>query len=65
MNYSIERYLKTLELDKILELLANEATLTDAKDMARELIPDNDVQMVEKKWLIRSTIALQPILPSL
>ena len=49
MSYSIERYLKTLELDKILELLANEATLTDSKDMARALIPATDINTVEKK----------------
>ena len=31
MQYSIERYVKTLELDKILELLCNEASLSDAQ----------------------------------
>ncbi len=48
MSYSIERYLKTLELDKILELLANEATLADSKDMARALIPATDIETVGK-----------------
>ena len=31
MSYNIARYLKTLELDKILELLSSEATVDDAK----------------------------------
>lgn len=48
MSYSIERYVKTLELDKILELLANEATLDDAKQLARDIVPKTDVGEVQK-----------------
>lgn len=48
MSYSIERYIKTLELDKILELLANEAALLDAKELARDLIPETDIAIVAK-----------------
>lgn len=46
MNYDIEKHLKTLELDKILEKLANEATLADAADMARSLLPSSDISEV-------------------
>lgn len=48
MNYSIERYVKTLELDKILELLANEATLADAKELARALVPETELSVVDR-----------------
>ncbi len=48
MSYSIERYIKTLELDKILELLANEAALLDAKELARNLVPETDFALVAK-----------------
>ena len=48
MEYKIERYLKTLELDKILNLLAEEATLSDAADTARSLIPQTDIDGVEE-----------------
>ena len=46
MSYNIERYLKTLELDKILELLSGEATLADAKEEARLIVPSTDFQEV-------------------
>ena len=48
MNYSIGRYVKTLELDKILELLANEASLADSKELARAILPETDIALVEK-----------------
>lgn len=44
----IERCLKTLELDKILELLANEATIEDAKRSALEVVPQTELESVEK-----------------
>ena len=47
MEYKIERYIKTLELDKILNMLAEESTLSDAADAARSLIPQTDVVAVE------------------
>ena len=48
MQYSIERYVKTLELDKILELLCNEASLSDAKEKAKNIIPDTEISAVER-----------------
>ena len=49
MSYNIEKYLKTLELDKILELLANEATLSDASEEARAVVPSTDFDTVTKE----------------
>ncbi len=48
MSYNIGRYLKTLELDKILELLASEATLSDASEKAKNIIPVTDAAAVEE-----------------
>ena len=41
------RYLKTLELDKILELLSAEATMEDSATMALEIVPENDYKKVQ------------------
>ncbi len=49
MNYNIERYLKTLELDKILELLANETTILDSAEMARKILPETELSAVQTK----------------
>ena len=46
MAYNIKKYLKTLELDKILELLSIEATLADAKEEAKLIIPSTDFEEV-------------------
>lgn len=46
--YSIERYVKTLELDKILELLSEEATLADSVEKAKNLIPATDINEVKE-----------------
>ncbi len=46
MQYNIGRYLKTLELDKILEMLAGEAALPDAAAAARSLVPETDIRAV-------------------
>ena len=46
MSYNITRYLKTLELDKILELLSLEATLADAAEEAKRIIPETDADIV-------------------
>ncbi len=51
MSYNIARYLKTLELDKILELLSTEATLADASDLAKELLPETEISAVSAKLL--------------
>jgi len=55
MGYNIERYLKTLELDKILELLANEASIEDSKSLAKSTIPDTNIEKV--KELLERTLA--------
>lgn len=46
MDYNIERYLKTLELDKILDMLAEETCLSEAAEHARALVPDTDINAV-------------------
>ena len=46
--YNIERYLKTLELDKILQMLSNEASIKDSRERALTLIPDTDFERVSK-----------------
>ena len=43
-----KRYLKTLELYKILELLSAEATLADSSTKALEIVPETDFMTVEK-----------------
>ncbi len=45
--YNIERYLKTLELTKILQSLTNEASITDAKEKALKIIPKTDFNEVQ------------------
>ena len=47
MNYKIERYIKTLELDKILEKLATEASLEDSEAEAKKIIPDTNEENVK------------------
>jgi len=48
MKYTIERYVKTLELDKILELLAGETTLFDASEMAKSIVPETNIEKVKE-----------------
>lgn len=43
----MNRYYKTLELDKILEMLASQTSIEDAKNMALELEPQLDLKKVE------------------
>ncbi len=47
------RTLKTLELDKILELLKQETALEDAASKALEIVPETDYKRVE--WLLKNT----------
>ncbi len=47
------RYYKNLELDKILELLANEATVADSKELALSIIPERNISKVSE--LLRET----------
>ncbi len=46
MEYNISRYLKTLELDKILEMLAAETTIADAGEAAKSLNPSTEFNEV-------------------
>jgi len=47
MNYNIEKYAKTLELDKILNLLSKEAALEDSANFCREIVPSLNFYQVE------------------
>ena len=38
MDYNIARYVGTLELDKILEMLSNEASLSETAERAKETL---------------------------
>ena len=42
----MNRHLKTLELDKILNMLASEASFEESKELALALRPKNDLQQV-------------------
>lgn len=53
MGYNIERYLKTLELDKILLSLSGEAALEDAKTQALEIVPKTEFG--EVRALLKNT----------
>ena len=44
--YNIERYSKTLELDKILQSLSNEASIAETKAEALKLLPETDFNTV-------------------
>ena len=55
MSYSIERYLKTLELDKILELLSKETSIEDSALIAKSIVPKTDINEVNE--LLNQTFA--------
>lgn len=46
MEYNYIKHAKTLELNKILDALANEADLSDSAQMAREIVPSFDYDEV-------------------
>lgn len=46
--YDIVKHSKTLELDKILSLLANETTMDSAAEAALAIVPSNDFNIVNK-----------------
>ena len=46
---NIRKAVKTLELDKILQLLSDEATLEDAKELSVKLEPKNDIYEVKRE----------------
>lgn len=48
MAYNFKKSLKTLELDKILQMLADEATNSDAKEMAVLIKPETDINAVKR-----------------
>lgn len=45
----LKKAIKTLELDKILQLLSNEATLEDAKEQSLKIKPDTDINEVRRQ----------------
>ncbi|MGI6279331.1 MAG: endonuclease MutS2 [Acutalibacteraceae bacterium] len=49
MEYNSEKTVKTLELDKILNLLSFEATLSDAKEQAFLIRPQTDINEVKRE----------------
>lgn len=48
MSYNFEKSLKTLELDKILQLLCDEATLQDAKELSLLIRPETEIDTVKR-----------------
>lgn len=48
MSYNFEKSLKTLELDKILHLLSDEATLSDAKELSLLIRPETKIEAVKR-----------------
>ncbi|MBQ6847517.1 MAG: endonuclease MutS2 [Clostridia bacterium] len=47
--YNINKAIKTLELDKILQLLSNEATLEDAREQSLKVEPQTDISEVKRQ----------------
>ena len=56
MNNQTEHHLHALELDKILELLAQETASDAAVEMARELRPASDLE--DAQHLLNETLSL-------
>mgnify|MGYP003296473360 CR=1 FL=1 len=48
MKYDILKHAKTLELDAILQKLASECASEDAYNMALEIVPQSDINIVKK-----------------
>lgn len=44
----LSKYHKAIELDKVLEMLAKEATMPDAADLARRLVPSSNIELVNR-----------------
>ena len=49
MSYKFQKNIKTLELDSVLNMLSNEASMSDAKLMANDLTPSSVFSEVEKR----------------
>ena len=56
----MDKYLKTLELDKILEMLAELTSNEETRKMALSLEPDNDLERVRYECL-KTSQALDPV----
>ncbi len=48
MKYDIQKHAKTLELDAVLQKLANETASEDAYNKALSIVPDNDINIVKR-----------------
>ena len=48
MEYNIQKHMKTIELDKVLEMLAEKTACADAADVARNLIPVTEIEEVQQ-----------------
>ena len=48
MDYNIQKHMKTIELDKVLELLAEKTACEDAADFVRNLIPITKIEEVQQ-----------------
>lgn len=48
MEYNIQKYMKTIELDKVLEMLAEKTVCEDATDAARNLIPVTEIEEAQQ-----------------
>jgi len=48
MAYKTEKTIKTLELDKILQMLSDEATNADAKEISLSIKPETDINAVNR-----------------
>ena len=48
MDYNIQKHMKTIELDKVLEPLAEKTACEDAADFARNLIPVTEIEEVQQ-----------------
>ena len=48
MKYDILKHSKTLELDTVLQKLANECASEDAYNLALSIVPETDIILVER-----------------
>ena len=58
MENNIQKYMQTIELDKVLEMLAEKTACADAADFARNLIPVTEIEEV-KQMLSETDTAYQ------
>ena len=48
MEYNVEKHSNVLELDKVLALLSNEATMPDVAQMAQKIVPSFNFYEVQR-----------------